>query len=94
MLCKVIVKPPVTEPGMRDWEEVVVRMRALLKLERVWRKSAGAAKGSLSDLSTAKEVGMSSSELSASEEERERKLFCQALGDGVVLCQCVLSLFL
>ena len=34
----------------------------------------------------------SSSESTASGEERERRLFCEALRDGYVLCQCVFSL--
>ncbi|KAJ7281494.1 Pkinase-domain-containing protein [Mycena rebaudengoi] len=43
MLCKEVVKPPVhmsrTEAGLRDWEEVEARMRALARLERIWGRS-------------------------------------------------------
>ncbi|KAJ7285230.1 hypothetical protein C8J57DRAFT_1170524, partial [Mycena rebaudengoi] len=43
MLCKEVVKPPVfmsrTEAGLRDWEEVEARMRALARLEHIWGRS-------------------------------------------------------
>ncbi|KAK0467032.1 STE/STE11/cdc15 protein kinase [Desarmillaria tabescens] len=87
LLCKEVNKPPVhatrTEVGARDWEEVEIRMRALSRLERIWGKSS--ANGSSSNLSN---VGaLSSSGLGASGEERERRLFTEALRDGFVLCQ-------
>ncbi|TFK39801.1 hypothetical protein BDQ12DRAFT_511749 [Crucibulum laeve] len=88
MLCKEIVKPPPhmsrTDGGIRDWEEVELRTRNLVRLERIWGKSGGAGAGSSSNISIA---GMSSTGLSASGEERERRLFCEALRDGFVLCQ-------
>ncbi len=90
LLCKEVIKPPVhagrTEAGIRDWEEVEVRTRALARLERIWGKSGAA--GSSSNLSNV--GGLSSSGLSVSGEERERRLFTEALRDGFVLCQCVL----
>ncbi|KAK6992189.1 cell division control protein [Favolaschia claudopus] len=74
MLCKEVVKPPVhmsrTEAGLKDWEEVEVRVRALARLERIWGKSG---------------IGGSSSNLTL--EDRERRLFTEALRDGFVLCQ-------
>ncbi|OSX63949.1 hypothetical protein POSPLADRAFT_1095032, partial [Postia placenta MAD-698-R-SB12] len=89
-LCKEMLKPPsqVNKSSLqpKDWEEVEVRMRNLARLERVWGKS-GAAMGSSSQLSSA--GGLSSSSLSAGGEERERRLFAEALRDGYVLCQCV-----
>ncbi|KAF9808203.1 hypothetical protein IEO21_07945 [Rhodonia placenta] len=85
-----MLKPPsqVNKSSLqpKDWEEVEVRMRNLARLERVWGKS-GAAMGSSSQLSSA--GGLSSSSLSAGGEERERRLFAEALRDGYVLCQCV-----
>ncbi|KAF8892268.1 hypothetical protein BD779DRAFT_1670592 [Infundibulicybe gibba] len=91
MLCKEIVKPPVhvnrSESVMRDWEEVEVRTRALARLERVWGKSGGVASGSSTNLGSA--AGMTSSGLSVAGEERERRLFCEALRDGFVLCQLI-----
>ncbi|KAH6915968.1 STE/STE11/cdc15 protein kinase [Coprinopsis sp. MPI-PUGE-AT-0042] len=77
MLCKEILKPPPhmakTEAGLRDWEEVEVRTRALVRLERIWSRPAAATP--------------SSPIATASGEDRERKLFCEALRDGFVLCQ-------
>ncbi len=58
-------------------------MRALSRLERIWGKSG--ANGSSSNLSNV--GGLSSSGLNASGEERERRLFTEALRDGFVLCQ-------
>ncbi|KAF7308545.1 Cell division control protein [Mycena chlorophos] len=84
MLCKEIVKPPAhmarTESGQRDWEEVEVRMRALARLERIWGKSG--VGGSSSNLTLGQPSG-----ISVGSEERERRLFTEALRDGFVLCQ-------
>lgn len=89
-----MLKPPsqVNKSSLqpKDWEEVEVRMRNLARLERVWGKS-GAAMGSSSQLSSA--GGLSSSSLSAGGEERERRLFAEALRDGYVLCQLINKLF-
>ncbi|KAH9913912.1 uncharacterized protein B0H18DRAFT_1047052 [Fomitopsis serialis] len=74
----------------REWEEVEMRMRSLARLERVWGKSGGGM-GSSSQLSSA--GGLSSSGLSASGEERERRLLTEALRDGYVLCQLMNKLF-
>lgn len=86
LICKEALKPPShminTESGLRDWEEVEVRMRALARLERIWSKSGNS--GFSNNVSTA---ALSSSGLSASGEERERRLFSDALRDGYVLCQ-------
>jgi hypothetical protein len=77
MLCKEILKPPPhmakTDAGVRDWEEVEVRTRALVRSERVWSRPAAATPGS--PITT------------VSGEDRERKAFCDALRDGFVLCQ-------
>ncbi|KAJ3839692.1 Pkinase-domain-containing protein [Lentinula raphanica] len=85
MLCKETTRPPPhaiqTESGRRDWEGVEVRMRALVRLERIWGKSGMPASSSNVDVN-----GLSSSGLSASGEERERRLFAEALRDGFVLC--------
>ncbi|KAJ7581275.1 hypothetical protein C8J56DRAFT_794068 [Mycena floridula] len=71
MLCKEIIKPPVhisrSEAALRDWEEVEVRTRALIRHERVWSKSGFSGTSGV--------------------EERGRRLFCEALRDGLVLCQ-------
>ncbi|KAJ6610201.1 hypothetical protein B0H10DRAFT_2225214 [Mycena sp. CBHHK59/15] len=84
MLCKEVVKPPPhmsrTEAGQKDWEEVEVRVRALARLERIRGKSG--IGGSSSNLTLGGAAGASSNG-----EERERRLFCEALRDGFVLCQ-------
>ncbi|KAJ7612495.1 Pkinase-domain-containing protein [Mycena polygramma] len=84
MLCKEVVKPPVhmsrTEAGLKDWEEVEMRVRALSRLERIWGKSG--IGGSSSNLTLGAPAGVS-----VGGEERERRLFTEALRDGFVLCQ-------
>lgn len=67
-----------SESGVGDWEEVKRRIAALARLERVWGKS-----GAINQESPGRGI------LSASGEERERKLFAEALKDGFILCQCV-----
>ncbi|TFK53421.1 hypothetical protein OE88DRAFT_1655548 [Heliocybe sulcata] len=84
LLCKEMARPPVhhnKSVSGKEWEEVEVRLRALARLERVWGKSG--AQASQSSLFSP----MSSSGLSTSGEERERRLFIEALRDGYVLCQ-------
>ncbi|KAF9075358.1 hypothetical protein BDP27DRAFT_1315932 [Rhodocollybia butyracea] len=89
LLCRESLKPPAyshghwnTEAGKRDWDGVEVRMRALVRLERIWGKSgSGGASGSNLNVNA-----LSSSGLSASGEEREKRLFGEALRDGYVLC--------
>ncbi|KAJ7890536.1 Pkinase-domain-containing protein [Mycena olivaceomarginata] len=84
MLCKEVVKPPQhmsrTEAGLKDWEEVEVRVRALARLERIWGKSG--IGGSSSNLTLGTPAGVS-----VTGEDRERRLFTEALRDGFVLCQ-------
>ncbi|KAF8634550.1 hypothetical protein AX17_004140 [Amanita inopinata Kibby_2008] len=88
MLCKEMIRPPPhmskTEWGIKDWEEVERRMRALLRLERVWGKSGAIGTASSSNISAS---GPGS--LSSAGEERERRLFGEALRDGFVLCQLI-----
>ena len=74
------------EAGQSDWGEVEVRTRALARLERVWSKSGVCSSTNVSTAALASFSG-----LTASGEERERRLFCEALRDGYVLCQCVFS---
>ena len=78
------------EAGQRNWGEVEVRTRELARLERVWSKSERSGVCSSTNVSTA--ALSSCSGLTANGEERERRLFCDALRDGYVLCQCVFSL--
>ncbi|KIK61777.1 hypothetical protein GYMLUDRAFT_42823 [Collybiopsis luxurians FD-317 M1] len=85
LLCKETVRPPVhmsqSDSAKRDWEGVEMRMRALARLERIWGKSGIQASSSNVNVG-----GLLSSGLSASGEERERRLFGEALRDGFVLC--------
>lgn len=87
MLCKEMLKPSThiikMEADSKDWEEVEIRMRALSRSERVWAKSGGPGSP----------TNGTSSGLSNSGEERERRLFGEALRDGYVLCQCVWSFY-
>ena len=87
MLCKEIIKIPPhmsrSDSGIKDWEEVEFRTRVLARSERLWAKSGGISGGSTSNLSSI--GGATSSGLSGG--ERERRLFCDALKDGFVLCQ-------
>ncbi|KAJ6545394.1 hypothetical protein B0H19DRAFT_874974, partial [Mycena capillaripes] len=84
MLCKEVAKPPLhmsrTEAGLKDWEEVEMRVRGLARLERSWERSG--IGGSLSNLALSTPAGVS-----VGGEERERRLFTEALRDGFVLCQ-------
>ncbi|KAG9313050.1 Pkinase-domain-containing protein [Chiua virens] len=83
LLCKELRKPPphLSRSGhAKEWAEVEVRLQPLVRLERIWGKS-GALPGASSS-----QVGVNSF-VSNAGEERERKLFCDALRDGVVLCQ-------
>ncbi|KAH7910459.1 hypothetical protein BJ138DRAFT_1152815 [Hygrophoropsis aurantiaca] len=87
LLCKELRKPPMhlsRSDGQKEWAEVEVRLQPLVRLERIWGKS-GALAGTSSGQVNA--VGGMNSGFSATGEERERRLFCEALRDGVVLCQ-------
>ena len=79
----------------KDWEEVEARLRALARLERIWGRSgalgSGAGAGSTSQVNV---VGLglgggSGGGVASGGEEKERRLFAEALRDGYVLCQCV-----
>jgi hypothetical protein len=63
-------------------------MQPLVRLERIWGRSGGTLGGSSTQLNNAAGV-VGSSGLSTGGEDRERRVFCQALRDGFVLCQCV-----
>ncbi|KAI9509766.1 hypothetical protein F5148DRAFT_1282610 [Russula earlei] len=90
VLCKEMLRPgQTTGLGIRESEEVEQRMRALARLERVWGKSGASASGSVTQLAA---VGSTlGASASAAGEERERRLFSEALRDGYVLCHCGLD---
>lgn len=67
----------------RDWDEVEFRTRNLIRLEKVWGKGAG---GTGSQVSLSLQAGAG---IGSGGEERLRRVFCEALRDGYVLCQYV-----
>jgi hypothetical protein len=86
ILCREMLRPGQnTGFGIRESEEVELRMRALARLERVWGKSGASANGSVTQLG-ATESGIINGGASMAGEERERRLFTEALRDGYVLC--------
>jgi len=88
LLCKEMLRPgQSTGLGIRESEEVEVRMRALARLERVWGKSGASANGSVTHLGATGSGIVGGTAVSTSGEERERRLFSEALRDGYVLCQ-------
>jgi hypothetical protein len=94
ILCREMRKPPPhlsgSHAGLREWQEVEHRLQHLVRSERIWGKSGSILGGTSSQLGVPGAAGSNGS--SAGGEERERRLFCEALKDGFVLCQCVPSL--
>ena len=94
ILCKELARPPPhisrAERGGREWEEVEVRMSALFRSQRMWGKGGGKAANSSAQLIASS--GQDSGGMSSSVEEREKRLFFEALRDGYVLCQSVFAL--
>ncbi|KIJ20894.1 hypothetical protein PAXINDRAFT_165722 [Paxillus involutus ATCC 200175] len=87
LLCKELRKPPLhlsRSENAREWAEVEVRLQPLMRLERIWGKSGALPGASSSQVAM---TGLNSVVVSGAGEERERKLFCEALRDGIVLCQ-------
>ncbi|KAG6332198.1 hypothetical protein ID866_6891, partial [Astraeus odoratus] len=87
VLCKELRKAPphLSRPErQKEWAEVEVRLQPLIRVERIWGKSGALPGASSSQVAVS---GVNSTVVSNAGEERERKLFCDALRDGVVLCQ-------
>ncbi|TBU27276.1 hypothetical protein BD311DRAFT_696875, partial [Dichomitus squalens] len=86
-----MLKPPsqVNKSSLdpKEYDEVEARLRALARLERIWTRTG--AMGSTTQVNLA---GQGSGVASGSE-EKERRLFAEALRDGYVLCQCLNKLF-
>ncbi|KAH7926017.1 hypothetical protein BV22DRAFT_388481 [Leucogyrophana mollusca] len=88
LLCKELRKPPAhlsRGDSQKEWAEVEVRLQPLVRLERIWGKSGAIAGTSSGQVNVA--GGLNSAGFNVTGEERERRLFCEALRDGVVLCQ-------
>jgi hypothetical protein len=88
LLCRELGRSPthLRKSGVSEVEveEIEVRMRNLVRLERIWSKS-GTGTASQSTLSSSGLLGANG--VLSSGEEKERKYFCEALRDGYVLCQ-------
>jgi hypothetical protein len=88
MLCKEMLQPgKSTGLGLRETEEVEARLRALARLERVWLKNTHGIPGSATQLDASVTMKDGDAGGSAPGEERELRLFAEALRDGYVLCQ-------
>ena len=86
ILCKEMLCPGRnTGLGIRESEGVEARMRALARLELMRGKSGASANGSATQVG-ATGTGIISGSASSVGEERERRLFTEALRDGYVLC--------
>jgi hypothetical protein len=90
MLCKEMLQPgKSTGLGLREMEEVEVRLRALAQLERVWGESTYGISGSATQLDASATMRDRDAGDSAPWEKREQRFFAEALRDGYVLCQWV-----
>ena len=88
MLCKEMLQPgKSTGLGLRETEEVEARLRVLARLERVWLKNTHGIPGSATQLDASVTMKDGDAGGSAPGEERELRLFAEALRDGYVLCQ-------
>lgn len=88
MLCKEMLQPgKSTGLGLRETEEVEARLRALARLGRVWLKNTHGIPGSATQLDASVTMKDGDAGGSAPGEERELRLFAEALRDGYVLCQ-------
>ena len=73
---------------MIELEEIELRLRALARLGRVWGKNGGACNvNGASNTAITGFGGLGVGGISSVGEDRERRLFSEALKDGYVLCQ-------
>jgi hypothetical protein len=88
LLCKEMMRPvQSTGLGIHESEEVEARLQPLARLERVWGKSGASANETVSQLGATGSGMIGRTAVSTSGEERERRLFTEALRDGYVLYQ-------
>ena len=95
MLCKEMIRPPPhVRTRLEVWAEIEKRMQSLVRLEQIWGTSntvSSLNNLNLVNLGSAR-VGTTRNTLTGvSGEEGERRAFYEALRDGFVLCQSVLS---
>lgn len=75
---------------MVELEEIELKLRALARLERIWRKSGGTSAAGVSNTSGGVVTGfgvLGAGSASTAGEDKARRLFSDALKDGYVLCQ-------
>lgn len=75
---------------MIELKEIELRLRALARLERIWGKSGSGNVNGVSNIPGGVVTGfggLSPGGISSMGEDRERRLFSEALKDGYVLCQ-------
>ena len=75
---------------MIELEEIELRLRPLARLERIWGKSGSAMSNGIPNTSGSSVTGFGvfgAGGASSMGEDRERRLFSEALRDGYVLCQ-------
>ena len=73
---------------MFELEEIELRLRALARLERIWKRGGGTNAVSSTSGGVVTGFGvLSPGGASSVGEDRERRLFSDALKDGYVLCQ-------
>ena len=89
MLCKEMLQPGkgIGLLGLRETEQVEIRLRALAELERVRGENTYGVSGSGNQPGFSEAKGDRNARVSAPDEETERRLFADALRDGYVLCQ-------
>ena len=75
---------------MFELEEIELRLRALARHERIWGKSGATIATGVPNTSGSTVTGfgvLGAGGASSMGEDRERRLFSDALKDGYVLCQ-------
>ena len=86
VLVRVAARPPPhmcrTPHGLKEWEEVEVRLRGVVALVKSWESSGNGKASSRPEERLAGEAEEEEEE----EEAKERRVFVSALRDGYVLC--------
>ena len=90
VLVRVAARPPPhmcrTPHGLKEWEEVEVRLRGVVALVKSWESSGNGSSGNGKASSRPEERLAGEAEEEEEEEAKERRVFVSALRDGYVLC--------
>ena len=78
--------PSTIKGGVDPWEEVEKRLQTLARAARIWGRS-GVGSLSSSPPMSGSSVTVNVMPSAGGNEEKERRLFCDALRDGYVLAQ-------